>query len=50
MKSYFVLVTAIDTLKPNGKYMYHLIWQSVILSFVFMGCIWFYSYDFLKHH
>jgi hypothetical protein len=27
--------------KPSGDYMYHLLYQSVILHFVFMGLVWF---------
>jgi hypothetical protein len=31
----------LNPLKPSGDYMYHLLYQSVILHFVFMGLVWF---------
>jgi hypothetical protein len=32
---------AINPLMPNGNYMNHLRWQSVMLHFVFIGFAWF---------
>jgi hypothetical protein len=31
----------INHLRPSGNYMNHLLWQSVMLQFVFIGFVWF---------
>jgi hypothetical protein len=33
--------TLFNPLKPGGNYMYHLVFQSVVLHFVFMSLVWF---------
>jgi hypothetical protein len=35
------VVLPINPLKPSGDYMNHLLYQSVILHFIFMGLVWF---------
>jgi hypothetical protein len=35
------LVVQIKPLRPSGNYMDHLLWQSVMLHFVFIGFVWF---------
>jgi hypothetical protein len=31
----------INPLRPSGSYINHLLWQSVMLHFVFIGFVWF---------
>jgi hypothetical protein len=38
------LYVYINPLRPSGKYMYHLPWQSVMLHFVFISFSWFSLY------
>jgi hypothetical protein len=35
------MLTFFNPLRPSGNYMSHLLWQSVMLHFVFIGFVWF---------
>jgi D-alanyl-lipoteichoic acid acyltransferase DltB (MBOAT superfamily) len=38
---YLSMTFVFNSLKTSGNYMYHLLYQSVTLHFVFMGFVWF---------
>jgi serine/threonine protein kinase len=38
---FYILKICINPLRPSGNYMNHLLWQSLMLHFVFIGFVWF---------
>jgi hypothetical protein len=38
---FLILPGLFNPLRPSGKYMNHLLWQSVMMHFVFIGLAWF---------
>jgi hypothetical protein len=40
VSSEFEMWTGFNPLRPSGNYMNHLLWQSVMLHFVFIGFVW----------
>jgi hypothetical protein len=39
--SLLLVCVTLNPLRPNGNYMNHLLWQSVMLHFEFIGLVWF---------